>query len=153
MDASPSTHAAWEYAASLSRNSAHSWWPRWAEKCRGLQPATPSGRTAAQYRNPTSSPAPAAVHLAFSLRQQPFPPLPRRHLNRINPQASLGFPCFLLQPFEYHILWRILPIPPTPAIFDERVIDVGAIQQEHISKGAPVLVLSVGLEDYIFPED
>ena len=31
-------------------------------------------------------------------------------------------------------------IPPAPAVFDERVIDVGAIQQEHISKGAPVLV-------------
>jgi hypothetical protein len=33
------------------------------------------------------------------------------------------------------------------------VIDVGAIQQEHISKGAPVLILAVGLEDDIFPKD
>ena len=33
------------------------------------------------------------------------------------------------------------------------VIDVGAIQQEHVCKGAPVLVLAVGLEDDIFPED
>jgi hypothetical protein len=32
------------------------------------------------------------------------------------------------------------------------VIDVGAIPQEHISKGAPVLVLAVGLEDDIFSE-
>jgi hypothetical protein len=46
-----------------------------------------------------------------------------------------------------------LPIPPAPAAFDQRMIDVGAIEQEHVSKGAPVLVLAVGLEDDIFPED
>jgi hypothetical protein len=33
------------------------------------------------------------------------------------------------------------------------VIDVGATRQEHMGKGAPVLVLAVGLKDDIFPED
>ena len=33
------------------------------------------------------------------------------------------------------------------------VIDVGAIEQKHIGKGAPVLVLAVGLERDISPED
>ena len=32
---------------------------------------------------------------------------------------------------------RILPIPPAPAVFHQHVIDVGAIGQEHIGKGAP----------------
>ena len=34
-----------------------------------------------------------------------------------------------------------------------RALDVGAIPQEHIGKDAPVLVLAVGLEDDISPED
>ena len=57
--------------------------------------------------------------------------------------------------FQSFIPRRILPIPPAPApaVFDECVIDVGAIKQEHVSKGASVLVLAVGLEDDIFPED
>ena len=58
-----------------------------------------------------------------------------------------------IHPAPYSLPWRILPIPPAPAFFDECVIDVGAIQQEHISKGAPVLILAVGLEDDIFPKD
>jgi len=33
------------------------------------------------------------------------------------------------------------------------VIDVGAIAQEYIGKGALVLVQAVGLENDIFPED
>jgi hypothetical protein len=37
---------------------------------------------------------------------------------------------------------RIFPIPPAPALFDQQVIDVGAIRQEHIPKGAPVLVVA-----------
>jgi hypothetical protein len=48
---------------------------------------------------------------------------------------------------------HILPIPPTPTVFDQRVVDVGAIHREHISKGAPILVLAVGIERDIFPED
>lgn len=48
---------------------------------------------------------------------------------------------------------HILPIPPTPTVFDQRVVDVSAIHQEHISKGAPILVLAVGIERDIFPED
>ena len=83
----------------------------------------------------------------------PLPPLPWRHRLRISPQPFLGVSCILLQSIQHRIPWRILPIPPAPAFFDECVINVGAIQQEHISKSAPVLVLAVGLEDDIFPED
>ena len=54
---------------------------------------------------------------------------------------------------ERQIVRRILPIPPAPAVFDECVIDIGAIKQEHISKGAPLLVLAMGLEDGNSPED
>jgi len=35
---------------------------------------------------------------------------------------------------------------PAPAVLDQRVIDVGAIRQEHIGKGAPVLVQAVSLK-------
>ena len=65
----------------------------------------------------------------------------------------LRLSCFLLQPFQHRIPRRILPIPPAPAVFDQRVIDVGAIGQEHIGKGAPVLVVAVGLERDFLPED
>jgi hypothetical protein len=65
-----------------------------------------------------------ALSDSFSL-----PPLPWRHMSPGNPQAFLGFSCFLLQPFKHCISWRILPIPPAPAVFDQRVIDVGAIRQ------------------------
>lgn len=44
-------------------------------------------------------------------------------------------------------------MPPTPTVFDQRVVDVGAIQQKDVCKGAPVLVLAVGLEDDISPKD
>jgi hypothetical protein len=77
---------------------------------------------------------------------------PRRHGLRISPQAFLRFQRFLLQPLKLSIPWRILPIPPAPAVFDKCVIDVGAIQQEHVSKGTPILVLAVSLEDEIPPE-
>jgi len=33
------------------------------------------------------------------------------------------------------------------------MVHIGAIQQEHISKSAPVLVLTVRLERDFFPED
>jgi hypothetical protein len=42
------------------------------------------------------------------------------------------------------------------AVVEDRhqlVVDVGAIQQEHICKGTPVLVLAVCIESDIFPED
>jgi hypothetical protein len=32
------------------------------------------------------------------------------------------------------------------------MIDVRAIPQEHVCKGAPVFVLAVGIEDNVFPE-
>jgi len=38
-----------------------------------------------------------------------------------------------------------------PPDLDESVIDVGAIPQEHVSKGAPVLVEAVSLEEDFFP--
>jgi len=45
-----------------------------------------------------------------------------------------------------------IPIPPAPAIFDQRVIDLRVIGQEHLSKGAHVLVEAVGLEVTSFPK-
>jgi len=73
-------------------------------------------------------------------------PYPRRHRLRINPQAFLALSRFLLQPFQHRIPRRILSIPPAPAVFDECVVDIGAIKEEHISQGAPVLVVAVGLK-------
>ena len=58
-----------------------------------------------------------------------------------------------LKTFQHRIARHILPIPPAPAAFDQRVVDVGAIEQEHVSKDAPVLVLAVGLERDVFTED
>ena len=72
-----------------------------------------------------------------------LPPLPRRHRLRISPQAFLGFSCVLLQPFQNRIIWRILSITPAPAVFDQRVSDVGPIGQKHISNGASVAILPV----------
>lgn len=65
----------------------------------------------------------------------PLSPLPRRNGCQIDPQTLPRFSRFLLQPFEARIPQRILPIPPAPApaLFDERVIDVGATGREHIS--------------------
>jgi hypothetical protein len=48
---------------------------------------------------------------------------------------------------------RLLPIPPAPAVFDQRVIDVGPIGQTHLGKDAPRPIAAVGLEDDVFPED
>lgn len=56
----------------------------------------------------------------------------------INPQAYLRVSCFFLQLLKLRIQRRILPIPPTPALFDEVLVDLGAIQQEHAFKGAPI---------------
>ena len=80
-------------------------------------------------------------------------PTPTGHRLRINPQAFLRFSCFLLQSLKCGITWRILPIPPPPAVFDECVIEVRAIPQKHIGKGALVLVLPVSLEDDISSKD
>jgi hypothetical protein len=56
-----------------------------------------------------------------------LPPVPQRDGCRIDPQAFLGLSRFLLKSFKFRISWRILPIPPTPAVFDQRVVDVGPI--------------------------
>ncbi len=40
---------------------------------------------------------------------------------------------------------RILPIPP-PALLDEFLIEIHAIGQDHIGKGADVLVVTICLE-------
>jgi hypothetical protein len=37
----------------------------------------------------------------------------------------------------------IFSIPPAPTLFDQLVIDVGAIRQKHIGKGATALVLAI----------
>jgi hypothetical protein len=34
------------------------------------------------------------------------------------------------------------PIPPAPAVFDQRVVDIRAIGQEHIGNGVRVLVVA-----------
>lgn len=48
---------------------------------------------------------------------------------------------------SHHLLigWRILPIPPVPAVLDQCVIDVRAIGHEHIGNGALVLVETLRL--------
>jgi hypothetical protein len=53
------------------------------------------------------------------------------------------------------ILWTIpiFPIPPAPAIFDQRVIGVGSIGQNHLADRAPKLVLAECVESHFFPED
>jgi hypothetical protein len=48
----------------------------------------------------------------------------------------------LLEPCEFCIPWRVFPIPPAPAVFDQRVIDVGALVQDHIPNDARVLVVA-----------
>ena len=60
---------------------------------------------------------------------------------------SLGRPALALRA---SISWRILSIPP--ALFDQHVIDVGAIRQEHIGNGASVLVLTEYLERDFLPD-
>jgi hypothetical protein len=39
------------------------------------------------------------------------------------------------------------------AVFDQHLVDVRSVPQEDICKGAPILVLPVGIEGDIFPED
>jgi hypothetical protein len=58
----------------------------------------------------------------------------------------------LLEPREFCIPGRVFPIPPAPAVFDQRVIDVGAIGQTHIGKGTSKLVAAVRLEEDFFPK-
>ena len=70
----------------------------------------------------------------------------------ISPQPFLGVSHFLLKPFKYRIPWRILPVPPAPAVFDQRIVNVGAIRWKYIGKGAPVLVKAMRLERDFFPE-
>ncbi len=57
----------------------------------------------------------------------------------------------LLQLFEHSIAWCIFSVPPAPAVFDQHVIDLGTIGQEHVSKGALVLVEAVLLDRDFFP--
>lgn len=71
---------------------------------------------------------------------------------RISPQTFPRLSCFVLKPFQHRIPWRILPVPPAPAVFDQRVIDVGPIGQEHIGNGALVLVFAVRLKRDLFPK-
>jgi hypothetical protein len=65
-----------------------------------------------------------------------FPPPPRWHWVRIGPQPYSGRSCSRFQFFKDRIPQRILPVPPAPALLDQRVIDVGAIGQEHIGNRA-----------------
>ena len=90
--------------------------------------------------------------LTWSRLTAPLPPLPRRHLLRISPQAFLRLSRCLLQSFKLRISWRISPIPPAPALLDEFLIEIHAIGQEHISQGALVLVMAVGLDRHVLPE-
>jgi hypothetical protein len=78
--------------------------------------------------------------------------LPRRHRLRIGPQAFPLLSRVLLQPFENDIPWRILPIPPAPAVLDQLLIEAHPIGQNHILDGALVLVEAVSLEGYVFAE-
>src|SRR5712692_981712 len=55
-------------------------------------------------------------------------PFPRRHRLRISPQPFPPLSCFLLQHFLHRIPRRIFPVPPAPALFDQRVIDVRSIK-------------------------
>jgi hypothetical protein len=48
---------------------------------------------------------------------------------------------------------RILVTAPAPALFDQRVIDVGGIGQEHIGKRALVLVCAVSLDRHILTKN
>ncbi len=49
----------------------------------------------------------------------------------------------LTRPFQHRIPRRILPIPPAPALLDEFLIEIHPIGQDHVSKGARVLVVAV----------
>jgi hypothetical protein len=45
-----------------------------------------------------------------------------------------------------------LPIPPTPAVFDQRVVDVSPIGQTYIGKDVPRPIAAVRLEEDFFPK-
>jgi hypothetical protein len=94
---------------------------------------------------------PASVILGYLISSPA--PLPRRYRPQISPQHFPPLSCVLLQLFENSITLRILPISPAPALFDQRVIDVGAIRQKYVGNGAPMLVEAVRLECYVFAED
>ena len=67
----------------------------------------------------------------------------------------ISLSCSLALPsptFQHRIHWRIFPIPPAPALFDQHVIDVGAVGQEDLRKGASVLVVAVGLDGHFLTE-
>jgi len=56
-----------------------------------------------------------------------LPPLPRQHWLRISPQSLQPLSRLLFEPFQHRIPRRILSIPPAPVIFDQSVIDIGAV--------------------------
>jgi hypothetical protein len=55
---------------------------------------------------------------------------PRWDRCRIDPQAALGLSCFLFQPFQHRIARRIFSIPPAPALPDEFLIEIHAIEHQ-----------------------
>ena len=58
--------------------------------------------------------------------------------------------CFTFQMLEQRISWRILPIPPAPALLDEFLIEIHAIGQDHLPNGGRVRVHAVGLDGDFF---
>ena len=76
----------------------------------------------------------------------PLAPLPWLNRRRVIPQSSFCFPRVRLNFFSCHICWHILSIPPAPALLYELLIEVHPIGQEHIGKGAPIIVCAVRLE-------
>ena len=76
----------------------------------------------------------------------PPPPLPRRHWMRIEPQSLLRLSRFGFWPFEHRVSWRILSIPPAPALPDKFQMEIHPIGQDHVPKCALVLVVAVRLE-------
>ena len=56
-----------------------------------------------------------------------FSRLPRRHRVQVGPQAPLACARVRFSLLHRRISWRILSIPPAPALFDQLVISVGAI--------------------------
>ena len=61
----------------------------------------------------------------------------------INPQAFLPSRAYFPNLRERHPP-ALLPIPRAPAVFEERVIQVHAIGQDHVPKGGLVPVVAVG---------
>ena len=48
--------------------------------------------------------------------------------------------------------WRVALIPPALALRDEFLVEVHPIRQDHVSKGLPVHVMTVGLDGNFFSE-